>query len=133
MNECRSSLFVTLCPAAVGAFEETNIKMVFHPHPIDDRTVDEPCKRLFKVGVPGVYHVPCSCGQCYIGQTGHTIAMHCKKQHYLWLGQEEKSALTAHGWKTRHKILFSHMERIFQLTVEIGGGGLSSMNHWRFS
>ena len=58
-----------------------------------------------KLDNPGVYSIPCDCGEVYIGQTGRNVSTrvkehfsHMKHQH------EDKSAVAEHHWKTGHKI-----------------------------
>lgn len=38
-----------------------------------------PVKCLLGLTVCGVYLISCTCGQCYIGQTGHTMVVRCKE------------------------------------------------------
>lgn len=59
--------------------ERAKIKTVFCPSPLPvkvDQLMNQ-AKDPLGMKVPGLDHVPCACGQCYIRQTGHTIEMHC--------------------------------------------------------
>lgn len=61
----------------------------------------QPMKDSLGLELPGACKFPCTCGYCYIVQTGCSI-LECLKEHqcYLRLRQEEKSALASHWWST---------------------------------
>lgn len=97
-----------------------NIRTVFCVPPPSLKTGQQMhlVKNRLELGVPGAYHIPCSCGQSYIGQTGCNITVCCKEhQHYLRLEQAEQTALAEHDWRTGHKIMFSKTETFSVLLV----------------
>jgi hypothetical protein len=47
---------------------------------------------------PGVYSIPCECGQIYIGQTGRSVDTRLKKhKRYIRLEHPDKSAVAEHS------------------------------------
>jgi len=46
--------------------------------------------------VPGIYCIPCKCGNVCIGQTGRTIETRCK-EHVRHLSHLEKSVVVEHS------------------------------------
>ncbi|XP_071453466.1 uncharacterized protein [Hetaerina americana] len=47
---------------------------------------------------PGVYQIPCECGEVYVGETGRTIETRLKEhKRHLRLAQLEKSAIAKHS------------------------------------
>jgi hypothetical protein len=65
-----------------------------------------PVKDDLSLKVPGVYRIPCECGEVYVGQTGRSMEARCK-EHHIRLEQPEKSAVAEHSINTRHHIDFS--------------------------
>ncbi|XP_046394991.1 uncharacterized protein LOC124162482 [Ischnura elegans] len=64
-------------------------------------TAKDPCGLM----TPGVYQIPCECGQVYVGETGRTIATRMKEhQRHFRLGQPEKSAVAEHSISRDHAI-----------------------------
>ncbi|KAJ4436587.1 hypothetical protein ANN_16620 [Periplaneta americana] len=62
---------------------------------------------------PGIYKIPCECGEVYIGQTGRTIEDRIKEhKRNLRLYYPEKSAVAQHSIEKEHKILFDHTKVI---------------------
>ncbi|KAJ4434821.1 hypothetical protein ANN_23392 [Periplaneta americana] len=62
---------------------------------------------------PGIYKIPCECGEVYIGQTGRTIEDRIKEhKRSLRLYYPEKSAVAQHSIEKEHKILFDHTKVI---------------------
>ncbi|KAJ4431302.1 hypothetical protein ANN_19899 [Periplaneta americana] len=62
---------------------------------------------------PGIYKIPCECGEVYIGQTGRTIEDRIKEhKRNLRLYYPEKSAMAQHSIEKEHKILFDHTKVI---------------------
>ena len=54
---------------------------------------------------PGVYKIPCECGDVYVGETGRTISTRLKEhQRHFRLCQPEKSAIVEHSLDEDHKI-----------------------------
>ncbi|XP_071441632.1 uncharacterized protein [Hetaerina americana] len=79
------------------------------------RTVHLPPKKLRQVLVrakdpaglklPGVYSIPCECGEEYIGETGRTIETRIKEhKRHLRLYQPSKSAVAEHAIDCDHAI-----------------------------
>ena len=60
----------------------------------------------------GVYQIPCSCGQVYIGTTKRSIHTRIKEhERHCRLKQLEKSAVAEHALKqAEHEILFQNTE-----------------------
>jgi predicted GIY-YIG superfamily endonuclease len=54
---------------------------------------------------PGVYSIPCECGQVYIGQTGRSIDTRIKEHHrHIRLAHADKSAVAEHSIGRGHRI-----------------------------
>ncbi|KAJ7326747.1 hypothetical protein JRQ81_016506, partial [Phrynocephalus forsythii] len=68
--------------------------------------------------IGGVYQIPCSCGQVYIGTTEHKIQTRIKEhERHCRLKQPEKSAIAEHTLKqTGHEILFQDTELLDNTT-----------------
>jgi hypothetical protein len=53
----------------------------------------------------GMYSIPCTCGQVYIGQTGRSIETNDKEHHwYICLEHPDKSAMAKHSINLGHCI-----------------------------
>ena len=59
------------------------------------------------VSKPGVYRIPCECGEVYIGETGRNLTTR-RKEHLdcCRKGQVEKSSVAKHAWEKDHRILW---------------------------
>jgi hypothetical protein len=58
---------------------------------------------------PGVYRIPCECGEAYIGETARTIETRMKEhRRNIRLCQPEKSAVAEHSINLDHKIKFDN-------------------------
>jgi hypothetical protein len=58
-----------------------------------------------RLKTPGVYSVPCECGQVYIGQTGRFIETRDKEhQRHIRLQHPDKSAVAEHSINLSHRI-----------------------------
>ena len=56
---------------------------------------------------PGVYKIPCECGEVYVGETGRTISTRLKEhRRHFRLGQPEKSAVVEHSLNLDHRIMW---------------------------
>jgi hypothetical protein len=54
---------------------------------------------------PGVYSMPCKCGEFYIGQTGHSIKTRVKEhQRHTRLQHPDKSTVAKHSINLGHRI-----------------------------
>ena len=52
-----------------------------------------------------VYSVPCSCGQCYVGETVRRLETRiAKHKEACSRGELEKSAIAEHAWQNQHSI-----------------------------
>ena len=52
-----------------------------------------------------VYHIPCSCGQVYIGETKRRLETRLKEHRDACeKGMMEKSAVAEHAWENHHPI-----------------------------
>ncbi|XP_046401609.1 uncharacterized protein LOC124167669 [Ischnura elegans] len=66
---------------------------------------------------PGVYRVPCECGEAHIGETGRTIETRLKEhKRHLRLGQPEKSAIAERSIQHDHVIQFDDAEILMRST-----------------
>jgi hypothetical protein len=61
---------------------------------------------------PGVYSIPCVCGQVYIGQTSSSFETRIKEHHHIRLAQPEKSAVAEHRTSQDHVIKFQETKII---------------------
>ena len=64
-----------------------------------------PGKDNLGLRTPGVYSIPCKCGQVYIGKTGRSIETRIKEHHrYIQLGHPNKSVVAEHRFNYDHLI-----------------------------
>jgi hypothetical protein len=70
-----------------------NIKTIHVPRKNNIHML-RPVKGDLGLKVPGVYRIPCECGEVYIGQTGRSIEARCKEHlRHIRLEQPEESAV----------------------------------------
>jgi hypothetical protein len=56
-----------------------------------------PIKDSLGLRTPGMYSIPCKCGQVYIGKPGRSIETRIKEHHwYIQLGHPNKSVVAEH-------------------------------------
>ena len=68
---------------------------------------------------PGVYKIPCECGQFYVGETGRSLRTRLKEHQTSFRRNEwEKSAIVKHAQQQNHRIDWSNAELI------------TSIKHW---
>ena len=66
-----------------------------------------PVSFVLGLRIPGVYSIPCECGQIYIGQTGRSIETRIKELHlHILLGHLVKSAVAELRFNRKHVIKF---------------------------
>ena len=54
---------------------------------------------------PGIYRIPCECGEVYIGQSGQSIQLRIKEyERHIRLFQPNKSAVAEHSFNHDHII-----------------------------
>jgi hypothetical protein len=106
-----------------------NIKCVsLQPRKIS--SLFHPVKDDLGLRTPGVYSIPCGCGQVYIRQTGRSIETRIKRHHWhIWLGHPDYLALAELAFNHYHVIKFqdiwifsvvpSCMEQLIRETVEL--------------
>jgi hypothetical protein len=64
-----------------------------------------PVKDDLGLKTPGVYSIPCECGQVYIEQTGCSIDTRIKEHHqHIRLAHPDKSAVAEHSISRGHRI-----------------------------
>jgi hypothetical protein len=81
-----------------------NIKSVGLP-PRKISSFLRPVKDHLGLRTPGVYSIPCECGQVYIGQTGHSVDTKLKEhQQHICLEHPDKSAVAEHSINLGHHI-----------------------------
>jgi hypothetical protein len=67
-----------------------------------------PVKDDLDLKEPGLYRIPCECGEVYVGQTGRSTETRCKEHvRHIRLEQPEKSAVAEHSINSGHRIAFS--------------------------
>jgi len=71
--------------------------------PVESSSYFPPVKDAFGLRTPGVYSIPCECGEVYIGQSGRPI-QHSIKEHnrHIRLAQPNKSAVAEHSINHNH-------------------------------
>jgi hypothetical protein len=73
-----------------------------------------PVKDDLGLRTPGVYGIPCDCGQVYIRQTGRSIETRIKEHHgHISLGHPEQSAVAEHSMSHEHHILSQDTRIVF--------------------
>jgi hypothetical protein len=81
-----------------------NIKFVGLP-PRKIANFLRPVKDDLELKTPGVYSIPCECGQVYIRQTGRSIDTRIKEHHrHIRLAHPDKSAVAKHSISWGHRI-----------------------------
>jgi hypothetical protein len=102
-----------------------NIKSVLLP-PSNIPSFFRPVKDDLGLKTPGVYSIPCKCGQVYIGQTSFSIETRVKEhQCHIYLEHPDKSAVAEHSINLGHQdtsILFTksrYMDLIIREAIEI--------------
>jgi len=106
-----------------------NIKCVVLP-PRKISNLLRPAKDDLGLRTPGIYSIPCECGQLYIGQTDGSIQTRIKEHHlHIRLGHPVKSAVAELRFNHNHVIDFqgtrilsatpSYMERLIREAVEL--------------
>jgi hypothetical protein len=89
-----------------------------------------PVKDDLRLKTPGVYSVPCECGQVYIGQTGRSIKTRVKEhQCHICLQHSDKSAVAEYSIYLDHRIQLQntnilstksrYMDRMIREAIEI--------------
>jgi hypothetical protein len=71
---------------------------------------------------PGVYSIPCECGQVYIGQTGRSINTRIKEHHrYIRLAHPDKSAVAEHRISQGHLFQLQNTKIVTTLSRYMDG------------
>lgn len=87
-------------------FKKHSIKTVFKP-PSKIKDFLRPAKDKIPLSTPGVYEIPCSCGDVYIGETKRLISTRVKEHIRSTKNEDiEKSAVALHSHNTKHSIEF---------------------------
>jgi hypothetical protein len=104
------------------------------------QTIHKPHKKLLHdlvkikdplgLKTPGVYRIPCECGETYVGETGRTVETRLKEhKRCIRLKQPEKSAIAEHSLVHAHRVDFDktsilcrangYWDRVVKEAVEI--------------
>jgi hypothetical protein len=76
----------------------------------------EPMKDDLGLKTAGVYSIPCTCGQVFIGQIGHSIDTSIEEHHrHILLALPDKSAITEHSINRGHYI--RHQVPVHQIQI----------------
>jgi hypothetical protein len=89
-----------------------------------------PVKDDLGLRTPGVYSIPCECGQVYIGQTGHSVDTRLKEHpRHIRLEHLDKSAVAEHSINLGHHVQLQnttilstkprYMDRIIREAIEV--------------
>lgn len=89
-----------------------------------------PVKDKIPLSTPGVYEIPCSCGDVYIGETKRLISTRVKEHIRCTKNEDtDKSAVALHSYNTKHSIEFdktrviakvpNYYPRIIRESIEI--------------
>ncbi|XP_076396721.1 uncharacterized protein LOC143265924 [Megachile rotundata] len=89
---------------------EHNIRTVFTTHTKIGQLLTSPKDPQPQLSTPGVYKIPCSCGQVYIGETGRSVNTRLKEHERCARLGYIQSAVAEHQITTGHKILFEKTE-----------------------
>ena len=115
---------LTILPYVKGTTDR--IGRILNKHNI--RTIYKPPKKIGQIlknpkdprpplSSAGVYRIPCSCGQVYIGETGRMVNLRIKEhQRDVRLKHVTQSALSEHNVETGHQILFDQATTITNTT-----------------
>jgi hypothetical protein len=77
-----------------------------------------PFKDDLRLKTPGVYSIPCECGQVYIGQTSCSIDTRIKKHHWHnRLAHPHKSAVAEHSITQGHRIQLQYTKILFTKSI----------------
>ena len=89
-----------------------NLQTVFRPTTKIQQMLWSAKDKRDPLTTAGVYEIPCSCGQVYIGTTKHSVYTRIKEhERHCRLKQPEKSAVAEHALKQAgHEILFQNTE-----------------------
>ncbi|XP_012148609.2 uncharacterized protein LOC105663559 [Megachile rotundata] len=87
-----------------------NIRTVFTTHTKIGQLLTSPKDPQPQLSTPGVYKIPCSCGQVYIGETGRSVNTRLKVHERCARLGYIQSAVAEHQITTRHEILFDKTE-----------------------
>jgi hypothetical protein len=71
---------------------------------------------------PGLYRIPCECGEVYVGQTGRSTEARCKEHvRHIRLEQPEEFAVAKHRINSGHRIAFSCTSVLDKAAGYMGG------------
>nr|XP_012137516.1 PREDICTED: uncharacterized protein LOC105662086 [Megachile rotundata] len=87
-----------------------NIRTVFTTHTKIGQLLTSPKDPQPQLSTPGVYKIPCSCDQVYIGETGRSVYTRRKEHERCARLGYIQSAVAEHQITTGHKILFDKTE-----------------------
>ena len=77
------------------------------------KQIHRPVKDEQGLEPPGVYEIPCECGQVYIGQTGRTASERVSEhERNLRMQCFDKSAVAQHALENYHHIIFDEARLI---------------------
>ncbi|XP_018309177.1 uncharacterized protein [Mycetomoellerius zeteki] len=94
-----------------------NIQTIFKPPKKIGQILKNPKDQRPPLSSAGVYKIPCSCGQVYIGETGRMVNLRIKEhQRDVRLKHATQSALSEHNIETGHQIQFNKTTTIANIT-----------------
>lgn len=95
-----------------------NIRTIYKPTKNLKQLLKSPKDKQDPLTTGGVYKIPCSCGQVYIGTTMRSVNTRIKEHNrHCRLGQTEKSAVAEHALQSGHDIQFGET-RILSTTLQ---------------
>jgi hypothetical protein len=77
-----------------------------------------PVKDDLGLRTPGVYSMPCECGQVYVGKTSRSSMTRIEEHHWhMRLGHPEKLVVAEHRLEHDHHIKFQNTQILYQIRL----------------
>ena len=85
--------------------KKKDIRVAFAPPNLVKNLLDKAKDLVDPKNHKGVYKIPCSCGEAYIGEAGRSIETRLKEDSVdLWYDRIKSSAIVEHSHNTKHHI-----------------------------